>query len=87
MILLLGNVDCNKNYMLCTSYYQVHSNDVPSSFFDIFTQVSMKSWTSLKLGHVRPKSRSLDQILEKLFLHSKGLKVLFQYLSIYSKRT
>ena len=42
--------------------------------------VTMKSRTSLKLGHVRSKSRSLDQVLEKQFLHSKGLKVLFQSL-------
>ena len=34
----------------------------------------------LKLDHVRSKSSSLDQILEKTFLHSKGLKVLFQSL-------
>ena len=36
----------------------------------------MKSGTKLKVGHVGSKSRSLDQILEKPFLDSKGLKVL-----------
>ena len=32
----------------------------------------MKSWTSLKMGHVRSKTRSLDQILEKPFVHCRG---------------
>ena len=32
----------------------------------------MKSWTSLKMGHVRSKTRSLDQILEKPCVHCRG---------------
>ena len=32
----------------------------------------MKSWTSLKLGHVRSKTRLLGQILEKPFVRSRG---------------
>ena len=42
--------------------------------------VTIKSWISLKLGYVRSKSRSLGQIFEKPFLHSKGLIVLLQSL-------
>ena len=32
----------------------------------------MKSRTSLKMGHVRSKTRSLGQISEKPYLHSRG---------------
>ena len=38
--------------------------------------VTMKFPTSLKLDHVGSRSRLLDQVLEKPFLHSKDLKVL-----------
>jgi hypothetical protein len=34
--------------------------------------VLMKSWSSLNLGHVGSKSRSLGQIIEKPCLHSRG---------------
>ena len=32
----------------------------------------MKSWTSLKMGHVGSKTMSLGQIIEKPFKHSRG---------------
>ena len=38
--------------------------------------VTMKFLTCLKLDHVGSKSRLLDQVLEKPFLHFKDLKVL-----------
>ena len=41
---------------------------------------TMLCWIKLKLGQIRSKSRSFDEILEKSFLHSEGLKVLFQSL-------
>ena len=34
--------------------------------------VLMKSQTSLKMGNVRSKTRSLGQISEKPYLHSRG---------------
>ena len=34
--------------------------------------VLIKSWTSLKMGHVGLKTRSLGQILEKLCVCSRG---------------
>ena len=34
--------------------------------------VLIKSWTSVKIGHVGSKSRSLGEILEKPFVHSRG---------------
>ena len=34
--------------------------------------VLMKSWMSLKMGHVRSKTRSLGQILEKPCVCSRG---------------
>ena len=39
----------------------------------------MKCGIQLKVGQVRSKSRSFDQILENLFLHSKGVKVLIYF--------
>ena len=39
--------------------------------------VTMKSHINLKLGHVGSNSWSLDQILEKLCLHSKGFILIF----------
>ena len=41
---------------------------------------TMLCWIKLKLGQIRSKSRSFDEILEKPFLFSEGLKVLFQSL-------
>ena len=38
---------------------------------------TIKCRIKLKLGQVWSKSRSFDEILDKAFLHSKGLKVLF----------
>ena len=35
--------------------------------------VLLKSRTSLKIGHIRSKTRSLGQILEKHFVRSTGL--------------
>ena len=32
----------------------------------------IKSWTSLKIGHVGSKTRSVGQSLEKPFVHSRG---------------
>ena len=40
----------------------------------------MKCWIKLKLGQVRSKGRSFDQILEKTFLHSKNYNLIFMKL-------
>ena len=43
----------------------------------------MKLRTNLKLGYIGPLTRSLDQILEKPFIHSQGLKVIPIFIKLF----